>query len=112
MAQNPNQRLYGSERWRRMAKRQLQAHPLCAMCLQTGLVTPAQECDHVVRHKGDPKAFWTGARQSLCKACHQAKSAAEEGFRQRGYSLDVDGDGFPMIENHPANLDHRRMARR
>jgi 5-methylcytosine-specific restriction protein A len=108
MAPNPLQHLYGSQRWRRQAKRQLRDHPLCAMCLTSGLVVPAQEADHITRHKGDPHAFWNGLLQSLCRACHEAKTAQEEGRERRGFSLDVDGDGWPLDPDHPAN---RRNAR-
>jgi hypothetical protein len=34
--------------------------PLCAYCLQRGLVVPAEIADHVERHGGDWTRFLTG----------------------------------------------------
>src|SRR3979490_2531669 len=36
---------YQLERWRRLAKRQLREHPLCALCLARGRVEPARIAD-------------------------------------------------------------------
>ena len=47
------------------------------MCAQAGRTTAATVCDHIqpVRLGGD---FWDSRNyQSLCRPCHQAKSAAE-----------------------------------
>ena len=110
MARNPHQHLYGTQRWRRRAKLQLRQHPLCAECERKGLVEPATQADHIDRHGGKPEAFWEGELQSLCYNCHKSKSAAEEGFRQRGYSLDVGEDGWPSDPRHPANARTSRRA--
>lgn len=68
-------RLYG-RRWQRAARLRLAEHPLCAECLRHGRVTPATVVDHVRPHRGNVLAFWTGAWQSLCVACHARKTAA------------------------------------
>ena len=101
MSQNPHQALYGSRRWRRAALRQLAAFPCCqGECARSGLVVAAQECDHHVRHGGNPRLFWDPSNhRSLCRACHQAKSAEEERHARLGFELDVDEDGFPLDEN-------------
>ena len=59
-------------------------HPLCAMCLERGKVTPSQCTDHVIPHRGDPVLFWSESNwQALCNPCHngpkriiEAKAAA------------------------------------
>jgi 5-methylcytosine-specific restriction endonuclease McrA len=104
MTQNPHRALYSSQRWRKAARRQLRDHSLCAMHLLTGQIVPAQEADHIVRHGGNLQAFWDPKNlQSLCRACHEAKSADEEGHKRRGFSLDVDGDGYALDPAHPSN---------
>ena len=105
MSRNPFQHLYGSRRWRRAAARRLREFPLCSACLRKNLVVPAQEADHIVRHGGKAEAFWCGPQglNSLCRACHEAKSAAEEGRKRRGFGLEVDDSGYPLDEAHPFN---------
>ena len=96
MAQNPHHRLYGSQRWRRAAKRRLAAFPSCEACLSKNLIVPAQECDHIVRHGGNLRLFWDPANhQSLCRACHEAKTADEEAQKRRTVAV-LDPDGYPV----------------
>jgi 5-methylcytosine-specific restriction protein A len=68
-------RLY-DRRWRKVAAAQLAAHPLCAECLRLGRVTPAEEVDHVIPHRGDLQLFWNAPLQSLCGPHHKAKTAS------------------------------------
>jgi hypothetical protein len=49
---------YWLQRWRKRAKHQLRAQPLCEMCLARGQVTAACICDHVEPHGGDWNRFW------------------------------------------------------
>jgi 5-methylcytosine-specific restriction protein A len=62
--------------WMETRARWLRKHPLCIHCQAQGLVTAAEEVDHVI-------PLWMGGRddetnfQSLCKACHAAKTAEE-----------------------------------
>lgn len=68
---------YGTARWQAARATQLAKQPLCAACTKQGRVTAATVCDHItpVRLQGD---FWDSANyQSLCRPCHQAKSASE-----------------------------------
>lgn len=57
----------------------LRAHPLCVRCQRQGRLTPATVVDHVTPHKGDMGAFWQREWQGLCKRCHDAKTALEDG---------------------------------
>jgi hypothetical protein len=59
------QKLYGSERWRKRAKRQPRCEPGCRLCLAAGEVTAAQVADHVHPYRGDIDQFWCGPLQSL-----------------------------------------------
>ncbi len=67
--------LYSTARWQRIRRHQLQEHPLCKYCAETGIVKPATICDHVEPHHGDVYKFWSGPFQSLCKRCHDSASA-------------------------------------
>jgi 5-methylcytosine-specific restriction protein A len=87
---------YQLERWRKIAKHQLLKEPICAMCWRKGRVTPATIADHVEHHSGDWNRFWLSPLQSLCKPCH-------DGPKRRGFSSEVDDDGWPIDPNHPAN---------
>ena len=67
-------------RWRRVRKRYLARHPLCVFCRQAGRITPATVVDHIKPHKGDRVLFWDESNwQALCKPCHDAKTAREDG---------------------------------
>ena len=71
-------RMYNSQRWRSMRLRQLADHPWCYVCLERGIYEPAEEVDHVIPHRGDPKLFFDdGNLQSLSARCHSAKTARE-----------------------------------
>ena len=73
------ERGYGSK-WRTARAGWLSAYPLCVRCEAVGLITAAVVVDHVVPHKGDKVLFWDRSNwQSLCKACHDAKTASEDG---------------------------------
>jgi 5-methylcytosine-specific restriction protein A len=64
-------------RWARIADREIAADPFCAKC---GRTFPRRDLvrDHIVPHRGDPKLFEDpDNRQTLCRWCHAAKSAAE-----------------------------------
>lgn len=99
--QNPRTWYSASMRWRRRAKRQLDAAPCCAYCLKRGIVTPAEIADHITPHRGNWNEFHTGKLQSLCRSCHSSLKAVEE---KRGHQpADIDQDGMPLDPAHPFN---------
>ena len=76
-------------RWDRRSVLFRKRYPLCGMrpgnrrpvmseCYERGIVTLAQQVDHVVPHKGNAGLFWDelGNWQSLCAACGARKTAA------------------------------------
>lgn len=68
-------------RWEREARAYRNDHPLCAECERQGRLVRGVLVDHVVPHKGDQTLFWDRSNwQTLCDACHRAKSAAEGAF--------------------------------
>ena len=78
-----------SRRWEAAARAFRAQYPLCGMrpgglspvmsqCHDQGRVSPAEQVDHVVPHRGDQALFWDreGNWQSLCRACGARKSQA------------------------------------
>jgi 5-methylcytosine-specific restriction enzyme A len=93
---------YGKAHWRKRARLQLQAEPLCAICLTKGRVTPAEVADHIEPHRGDSNAFHYGELQSLCARCHNTtKHRQEEHERRHGYRKGYDESGWPIDPRHP-----------
>ena len=75
----PAQRGY-DDRWRKARYAFLSEHPLCRECERTGRLSAAQVVDHITPHKGDRERFWNRDNwQPLCKPCHDAKTAREDG---------------------------------
>lgn len=73
------QRGYGYK-WQQARQGFLARHPLCVTCSARSIVRAATEVDHRVPHKGDMNLFWDRDNwQSLCKPCHSAKTAREDG---------------------------------
>ncbi|WP_330547708.1 HNH endonuclease [Caminicella sporogenes] len=73
-------KLYNSSSWQRLRKKVLTKHPLCVECEEKGRLTPATVVDHIVPHHGNEALFWDEDNlQSLCKSCHDRKTAKEDG---------------------------------
>jgi 5-methylcytosine-specific restriction protein A len=67
-------------KWRRTRQGFLRKHPLCAEHERQGEVVSAVVVDHIRPHKGDRALFWDRYNwQPLCKACHDRKTALEDG---------------------------------
>lgn len=57
---------------------QLMAEPWCRACAKRGVRTRATVVDHITPHRGDWARFTDrGNLQSLCKSCHDRKTALE-----------------------------------
>lgn len=67
-------------RWRRYSKQRLNLYPFCVRCEAAGYDVPASVTDHITPHRGSHVLFWdTENHQSLCKTCHDRKTASEDG---------------------------------
>lgn len=67
-------------RWRKARATWLGRYPLCVACEELGRIAPATVVDHKTPHRGDQTLFWdTSNWQALCKPCHDAKTAREDG---------------------------------
>ena len=66
--------------WQRARAGFLKSHPLCKTHAESGELVVATVVDHIKPHKGDKDLFWDHANwQSLCKPCHDRKTATEDG---------------------------------
>ena len=74
---NSYQRGY-NKAWGKARLVHLKNSPLCLTCDADGLVIEANIVDHIEPHRGDKDLFWdTNNWQSLCKSCHDKKTAKE-----------------------------------
>lgn len=75
-----HQRLYRTRRWAELRKRKLRDQPLCEECLRFNVTKGAEVVDHVVPHRGDMALMYDYENlESLCKSCHDSKTAREDG---------------------------------
>jgi 5-methylcytosine-specific restriction protein A len=77
-----HQRGYGYA-WQKASKAFLHEHPLC-QCEEcdegSKRLRPASVVDHKIPHRGDMQLFWDRSNwQAMAKACHDAKTAREDG---------------------------------
>jgi 5-methylcytosine-specific restriction protein A len=76
---NSASRGYG-RRWQRYRQMFLRSHPLCAEHEKQKRYVAAVVVDHIIPHRGDQQLFWNETNhQALCKPCHDAKTAREDG---------------------------------
>ncbi len=58
----------------------IRKNPLCILCQREGRTVQATIVDHRTPHRGDMVLFWDESNwQSLCKPCHDKKTAREDG---------------------------------
>ena len=80
--------MYNTRLWRDVLRPgQLLREPFCRACAAQGVRTRASVVDHVTPHRGRWALFCDpGNLQSLCKSCHDRKTAMElnAGCRQFG----------------------------
>lgn len=66
--------------WQKARAGYLRSHPFCVEHEQSGQLVQATVVDHKVPHRGDQALFWDHDNwQSLCKTCHDEKTAREDG---------------------------------
>ena len=68
---------YGTARWQKARLAHLQAHPCCVACTAKARTTEATVVDHIKSVRLGGGMWDTDNYQSLCRPCHQRKSAQE-----------------------------------
>ena len=66
---------YGTARWQKFRNRYRKQHPLCEMCLKSGLTVKAELVDHIIPIKKGGAKLDPNNTQSLCRICHARKTA-------------------------------------
>jgi 5-methylcytosine-specific restriction protein A len=67
----------------KIRREKLMENPACEVCAKVGIVTPGVFIDHIT-------PLWMGGRESalnrqtICKPCHDLKSAEEAKIRKNG----------------------------
>lgn len=81
-----SKRGYGA-RWKKESQAFLARNPWCVHCLRAGRRERATQVDHIKPHKGNQRLMWDKSNwQPLCKSCHSAKTAREDGrFTRRTF---------------------------
>lgn len=73
-----NHKVYSTKRWKVLRLLALDTMPLCLCCERYGILTPAQEVDHITPIKLDHGgAYRLSNLQCLCKPCHSRKTTYE-----------------------------------
>lgn len=70
--------------WRRFRRYHLDViEPLCRFCRERGLIVAAEVVDHIIsiEERPDLRLDHNNLR-SLCKRCHDERTAAEQGFNR------------------------------
>lgn len=73
--------IYHTPEWKRIRKARLLLNPLCQPCEELGLVIPAKDVDHKVEVEDGGEVFDIENTQSLCRSCHNRKSALKKRLR-------------------------------
>ena len=66
------------------------------MCEEQGKVTLANVVDHIIPHRGNEYAFFSGPFQSLCYAHH---NSTKQKMEKREVEIGGDVDGQPIDKN-------------
>lgn len=65
--------------WQKVRAQHIAWSPLCVMCKARGWAVRAKDVDHIIPFEGrtDPLRLDPDNLQSLCRACHNAKTGRE-----------------------------------
>jgi len=75
--------IYSTKKWKILSKKKLTVDPFCEKCWKENREVVADVVDHIIEIKDDQsKAYTWSNLQSLCHACHNAKTADEERKRK------------------------------
>lgn len=88
------QAFYTSGRWRKVRSLKLSADPLCEECKRQGRIKEASMVDHIVPIKKGGARLDMDNLQSLCRPCHNRKTATEHNSSVRNYKS-------PAMLEHP-----------
>lgn len=70
-------KLYHTTNWRKLRKKYITAHPLCAECMKQNRITTGTVVDHITPVKQGGEFLNLNNLQTLCDKCHARKSGQE-----------------------------------
>lgn len=92
--------------WRQVRRQKLSLQPLCEMHLERGKLVDATVVDHIrsIEERPDLRLEMSNLR-SLCTSCHNARTAADQGFNKgkRVVARGCDAQGWPSDPQHGWN---------
>ena len=92
---------YTTSQWQKLRAMHLNEKPLCAACMNIGIVSYAKVVDHIIPvSERKDLAFDSQNLQSLCAICHSAAKQREE---IRGHQIGHDRSGVPVDPSHHWN---------
>ena len=91
------EKFYSRTAWRRLRITKLKHTPLCEHCEAQGMLTQAQEVDHIVPIKQGGNPYDMLNLQSLCVRCHSIKTRVDNGGQVKGVDAST---GAPVDPNH------------
>lgn len=71
---------YNRAQWKKVRRQQLIREPLCRECMKDNKITQATVVDHITPRSKGGADYDDDNLQSLCKRCHDRKTARENGF--------------------------------
>lgn len=92
-------RPYDTPTWRRFRALQLRQSPVCVLCLDRGIITPATDVDHIVPIKEGGEFLDFANVRSLCHEDHSRVTRAA----QYGHEVVIkgcDARGYPLDPKH------------
>lgn len=96
----PWDKFYRTNRWARISKLNLKAHPVCTRCEAAGRTNESRLSHHV--HEWQPNFtemnFWYGPLDALCFECHAEVHGRPA---KLPYRRDIDVSGWPADQSHP-----------
>ncbi|WP_319524664.1 HNH endonuclease signature motif containing protein [uncultured Desulfosarcina sp.] len=78
---------YSSTAWKRFRSWYRARHPLCEECEKHGRIVPMAIVDHIVEIKDGGAPFSEDNVQSLCRSCHNKKTARESRLRRENHQV-------------------------
>lgn len=75
--------IYDSIEWKRIRKARLLLNPLCQHCELVGVIKKAVDVDHIVEIEDGGEPFDLDNTQSLCRSCHNRKTAMSKRNRNK-----------------------------
>lgn len=79
------QAFYQSAAWQALRDRKIRQTPFCEICYAEGRMTPAVIVDHRVEIKDGGAKLDIANLTSVCRACHNKKTAAERDKRNNKF---------------------------